>query len=161
MSVRLHRSHGVKGVESRYLASGTTRDEGQTWAGVDWELFWEGEELSSEHLHYICITSAPLGVSAGGILPSAWSGSSTDDRPKGGMGESHEIPLGPPISACPAWDFCSALQFASLFLPLPCPPHSFAVSFLLLAGAVSRGLRKGSVLLAKSSLAKSSHSKRR
>lgn len=59
VSVRLHRSHGVRGMASRYLASGATRDGGQKWAGVDWELSREGEELSGEHLHY---TSAPLGV---------------------------------------------------------------------------------------------------
>ncbi|KAJ7402307.1 hypothetical protein BTVI_87784 [Pitangus sulphuratus] len=31
---------------------GVTRDGAQKWAGFDWELSREGEELSSEHLHY-------------------------------------------------------------------------------------------------------------
>lgn len=63
VSPQLHRSHGVRGMESRYLASGARGDGAQTWAGAEWELSGEGEELSSEHLHY---ASAPLGVRAGG-----------------------------------------------------------------------------------------------
>lgn len=140
VSVQLCRSCGVRRMDSRYLASGATRDGGQQWAGVGWELSQEGEELSSEHLHY---TSAPLGVSAGGISLPEQSGSRIDDCPKGGMEKSHHIPLRPPISTCLVWDFCLLCHL--LFLPLSCCPLlQLYWSLSVLAGVVSRDLRKES-----------------
>lgn len=116
VSVRLHRSCGVRGMGSRYLASGATRDGGQKWAGVGWELSQEGEELSSEHLHH-----GPLGVSAGGISLPEQLGSRIDDCPKGGMEKSHRILLGPPFPLALSGIFaCSAVCFSfpsSVLLP--------------------------------------------
>lgn len=47
VSVRLHGSRGVSEMESRYLASGATKDEGQKWGWPG--ALREGAKLSGKH----------------------------------------------------------------------------------------------------------------
>lgn len=107
----------------------------------------------------ICVTSPlPWGVSAGGgISPPA---DVLMTVPREGWGSPAAYHWGHPFLLMLPGIFALLCGLLLFFFLYP-PSHSFAAAFLLLAGAVSRALRKDSVLLAKSSSAKNSHRERR